>query len=79
MSQFPGNGKFEVIVPYMEVTLVHDHQFAHNKISLTSIEAKGRNIEILALEAKLGLLQNDLFATSSVKMLLQYDISMRVN
>ena len=36
MSQFRDIDKVEGIVHYMEVTLVYDHQFAHNTISLTS-------------------------------------------
>ena len=36
MSQFRYIDKVEGIVHYMEVTLVYDHHFAHNTISLTS-------------------------------------------
>ena len=34
--ELPCMGKSEAKVHYIEVTLVHDHQFAHNTISLTS-------------------------------------------
>ena len=35
-------GKFEDIVQYIKVTLVYDHQFAHNKVSLASILPRGQ-------------------------------------
>ena len=45
----------------------------------TSTEVRGQNVQIRALEAKSSLWQNDLFVATSVKMQLQYDISMRMN
>ena len=47
MFQFPGIGKFEVVILHMEVTLVNDYQYAHNTISLSNLKP------LLRLEAEM--------------------------
>ena len=65
----------------MEVTLVNDHNYAHNKTSVTSKAAWGQEAKskILACIIKWSLLLNGLLATSSVKMELEYGIYMKMN
>ena len=80
MSRFPGIGVFEIVALYMKVTMVNDYNYAHNKTSLTSKVTWGQEDKYKshACVVKSSLWLNGLLATSSVKMQLQYDISMRM-
>ena len=81
MSRSPWTHGFEVIVLHMEVTMVNDYNYAHNKTCVTSKATwgQGAKSKILACVIKSSLWLNGLLATSSVKMQLQYGIYINMN
>ena len=47
MSQFLGTGEFEVIVLYMEVSMVNDYHYAHKIIFPTSKATWGKRLQCI--------------------------------